>query len=640
MSIGTERGTAAPLMALPRQLARQPIGEILTRRAGLAPETVAGALALQAQAPAPLGEILRAQGAVGRDAVTDALAWQHGLEWVDPAARPPDPRAAEGFDPAVCLRHGFVPLWRDRGALVIATAFPERLGRIADALPPGCGPARLVHASEPAVQGAIARLWRDRLAALAETRCPPADSCRGWAGGARRRVTLTALAIAAALALAGPAAAGAAVLAFAVLAMLANTTLKLAAALGAAGRRNTPAPAVAPTRVPLPRISVLIPLFREAAILPDLIARLDRIDYPRALFDVCLVVEADDRATRAVLARAARPAWLRMIAVPPGALRTKPRALNYALGFCRGDIVGVWDAEDAPAPGQLRAVAARFAADPGGRLACVQGTLDFYNRRENWLARCFTIEYAIWFRIVLTGLARLGLPFPLGGTTMFIRREVLEQVGGWDAHNVTEDADLGIRLHRRGWRCALIDSVTEEEANCTLPDWIRQRSRWLKGFAITWGTHMRRPGALWRDLGPAGFAAFQVIFLGGVLGFLLAPAVWSFWLVPVFGTVPFAPWLPGPVQWGLFAAFILAEGINLAIAMLALGAPAHRFLRLWVPTMHLYFPLAALAAWRGLHEVMTRPFYWAKTPHGLRPGADAAGETAPRDAAPPARQRA
>jgi glycosyltransferase XagB len=268
---------------------------------------------------------------------------------------------------------------------------------------------------------------------------------------------------------------------------------------------------------------------------------------------------------------------MRQILVPPGTVRTKPRALNYALDFCRGSIVGVYDAEDAPAPDQLRRVVRRFRESPP-EVACLQGVLDFYNARTNWLSRCFTIDYATWFRIVLPGIARLGFVIPLGGTTLFFRRAALERLGGWDAHNVTEDADLGLRLARHGYRCELIDSVTEEEANCRAIPWIRQRSRWLKGYALTWISHMRRPGLLLRDLGLWKFMGVQILFLGTLSTFLLAPLVWSFWLLPFGLPHPLA----GIVPWWLFvalgSAFLLTELVNIAASAVAVSSAKHRWL--------------------------------------------------------------
>ena len=201
--------------------------------------------------------------------------------------------------------------------------------------------------------------------------------------------------------------------------------------------------------------------------------------------------------------------------------------MNYGLNFARGSIVGVYDAEDAPEPDQILKVARKFLEVPSD-VACLQGVLDFYNAHNTWLTRCFTIDYAIWFRLVLPGLVRLGLPIPLGGTTVFFRRSALEAFGRWDAHNVTEDADLGVRLARRGYRCDFVQSVTEEEATHTVRAWIRQRSRWIKGYAMTWAVHMRDPLSLLGELGPLRFLAIQILFLGTLSQFLLAPLLWSF----------------------------------------------------------------------------------------------------------------
>jgi cellulose synthase/poly-beta-1,6-N-acetylglucosamine synthase-like glycosyltransferase len=612
-------------LALPRPVTREPLGAILQRRAGVPADAITSALDMQRAGSARIGEILCATGALAPEALADALAYQHGLEWVDLAAHPPDPDSARAFDPVACLRAAVVPAGRIGGALTVATAHPENLAALSAALPAGSGPVRVVFASAEAIRDRIAELWRDRLAHHAETRCPAANSCRvpsmAWRGIAALLVLAAAL-----LALAAPWVLGGLALGLATLALLANTGLKLAALLAGPGPRpdTTPAP-----QAPLPTIALLVPLLREAAILPALIARLERLDYPRALVSACLVVESDDRATRAALEATALPPWIEVVAVPAGRLRTKPRALNYALEFISAEIVGVYDAEDAPAPDQLRRVAARFAADD--RLACLQGTLDFYNGRANWIARCFTIEYAVWFRVVLRGLARRGLPFPLGGTTLFLRRDALQAVGGWDAHNVTEDADLGIRLARFGHRCDHIDSVTLEEAACRPMLWMRQRARWLKGFAITWATHMRRPKALWRDLGPTGFLAFQALFLGALAGFLLAPALWSFWLIPFLGAPPLAPWLPADAAWGLFALLLLAEGVGVLAAVVGLRRRGTARLAVWLPALHAYYPMATLAAWHAVVAAVARPFHWAKTPHGVTP------ESAPM---PPARARA
>jgi cellulose synthase/poly-beta-1,6-N-acetylglucosamine synthase-like glycosyltransferase len=363
-------------------------------------------------------------------------------------------------------------------------------------------------------------------------------------------------------------------------------------------------------------VSIIVALYRESDIAGRLVRRLARLDYPEALLDVILAVEAADHLTRDALDAAELPPWMRIVVVPEGEVKTKPRALNHALDHARGAIIGVYDAEDAPEPDQIRKVVARFQSTDS-KVACLQGVLDYYNPRTNWLSRCFTIEYAGWFRLILPGIARLGLVVPLGGTTLFFRRDVLEALGGWDAHNVTEDADLGIRLARHGYRTELVETVTGEEANCRAIPWIKQRSRWIKGYMITWAVHMRDPQLLWRQLGPRAFLGVQIMFLGTIAQFLLAPLMWMLLLVPFGLGGNLVAALPPAVFWTMASAFILSEAANLTIGIVGLSRTRHKLSWWWVPTMKLYFPLATLAAYRAVVELVTRPFYWDKTTHGL-----------------------
>ncbi|RAK22978.1 glycosyl transferase family 2 [Salipiger aestuarii] len=319
--------------------------------------------------------------------------------------------------------------------------------------------------------------------------------------------------------------------------------------------------------------------------------------------------------TRAALAQVDLPPWMRVIEVPDGTVTTKPRAMNYALRFARGDIIGIYDAEDSPAPDQLKRVAEHFSRVPA-KIACLQGILDFYNPKANWLSRCFAIEYASWFRVVLPGLARLGFAIPLGGTTVFLRREALEEVGGWDAHNVTEDADLGVRLARHGYVTELIPVVTREEANNRAWPWVRQRSRWLKGYMITWRVHTRAPRRLLRDLGAWRFFGVQAIFLSAFTQFLLAPVLWSYWLVLAGWRPPLLEGAHPGLMGTMIVLFLATEAISVLVGVTAVSRSPHRGLMPWVPTLFLYFPLGTLAVYKAAYELVTRPFYWDKTMHG------------------------
>jgi len=422
--------------------------------------------------------------------------------------------------------------------------------------------------------------------------------------------------------------------AWAVLTLVISALFKAAAFMAGltAGRGADARPDDGPV-APLPKVSILVPLFRETEIARALIVRLMRLTYPKELLEIVLVLEEEDDMTRRALERIALPDWIRPVIVPDGRPRTKPRAMNFALDFCEGQIIGIFDAEDAPDPDQVTRVVHRFRQVPDD-VVCMQGVLDYYNPRQTWLARCFTIEYAAWFRVILPGLVRLGFAIPLGGTTLYFRRDVLEELGGWDAHNVTEDADLGFRLARHGYRTEMLNTVTEEEANCRPWPWIKQRSRWLKGYMMTYLVHMRRPRRLYRQLGAWKFWGFQAHFVAALSHFMLAPLLWSFWLIFLGLPHPLDTFVPRSALILLGSVFPAIEVLNFVIHASALTRPKHRHLLGWVPTMHLYAPLGAVAAYKALYEMVVKPFFWDKTAHGhsqtgqVRPARRARSDTA------------
>jgi glycosyltransferase XagB len=606
-------------------VAPQPLGEApaaqpsasgfalsLMREGHVSPHAFVEALSLQKRHGGQITDILLSRNRISPSVLLDAQARHWAAALVDPTEQRPDRGLIEAVGAAHCLRAGLLPFRRVEGRVQVATAHPEDFARHRRALEHALGPVEMVLAPASAILSATIASEGRYLGALAEMRTPLIESCREWGGGSGRMFPV----LGALLLLffwMQPMVLGSLLLGWALLTLLAVTLLRIAAAFASLrAPRAAPAP---PAIARLPKVSIMIALYQEHDIAPRLIRRLDKLDYPRDLLDVLILVEAEDLMTRETLAKTILPAWIRVITVPPGTIKTKPRALNFGLDLCRGSLIGVYDAEDAPEPQQLRKMVAHFYRS-GPELACLQGVLDFYNPRTNWLSRCFTMEYAVWFRLLLPGLQRLGLAFPLGGTTLFFRRSALEALGGWDAHNVTEDADLGIRLARHGYRAELLDSVTEEEANCRALPWVRQRSRWLKGYMMTWGVHMRRPVQLWRQLGPWKFWGFQILFLSTVSQFLLAPILWSFWLIPLGVSHPVTAALSENGFLALMALFILAEVVNITLTLLALRKTRHGLSWLWAFSLHFYFPLGALASYKAAWEMICKPFYWDKTSHG------------------------
>ncbi|SLN39348.1 Beta-monoglucosyldiacylglycerol synthase [Roseivivax jejudonensis] len=623
---------SARLIALTRarQADHRPPGGRLLDQGEMPADALLAALGEAHFAGQPLDRVVGAREDVRPDAALRLRGRASGLPTLDRTSVPPDPALAQLLRPETCLALRVLP-WRMIGdTLLLAAADPAAIDKVTPLLAERVGRIMPALASEGDIESELAERHAARFARAAETDVAADQSCRDLGVGTplgRATAAAATLGCTAGLVLA-PQVFFLAVLALAGIAMFASQALKLAGALAAprgSGAGMTP---VASIDTPRPVVSLLVPLFQEAEIAATLVSRLRRLSYPKSALDVLLVLEAGDDATRRAIARATLPPWIRVIEVPPGGVTTKPRALNYARRFARSSILGVLDAEDAPAANQVDRVVARFA-DAGPDLACLQGVLDFYNPHANWLSRMFAIEYATWFRLVLPGLARLGLVVPLGGTTVYFRRAALEAVGGWDAHNVTEDADLGVRLARHGFRTELVATVTLEEANNRLWPWVRQRSRWLKGYMMTWATHTRRPRRLLRDLGPVRALGVQALFLGAILQALLAPLLWSLWIVPFGLPHPVLSTLSAEQMAGLVALMLGSEAITLCVGFAAVARTPHRGLTRWVPTTLCYFPLTVAAAYKALWEALRTPFYWDKTAHGASPPDHRAADCAP-----------
>ncbi|MCA8869853.1 MAG: glycosyltransferase [Rhodobacteraceae bacterium] len=614
-----QAANAAQMPPTPRQPLR--LGQILCDQGKLSADDLAACLTIQRRQDVQLGTILRAHGLISDQDIQAALVQQFAAPGVDLDQTPPDPELIEVGETDLFLQHACIPWRRICGKVVMAVSDPAGFERLRLLLVPGLRHADYVIATRDQVIRHLTRLCSATLSEKANIRCPERFSCRIWARPMRLPLVVLVLALLTAAAMLVPRAAMWLIYAWVMLTLVAVSFLRLVALAQAARNRWRRPTEMLPARgnhpsPRLPRVSVLVPLYREEKILPDLIRRLEITDYPKELLEICLILEAGDTSTRAAVDQIALPHWMRVIEVPPSRLKTKPRAMNYALDFCRGDIIGIYDAEDAPEADQISRIVQKLRNSPPD-VACVQAYLDYYNPRQNWLSRCFTIEYAIWFRLVLQGVERLRLPVPLGGTSVFFRRHVLEEIGAWDAHNVTEDADLGMRLARHGYRCTFEPTTTFEEANCTTLPWIKQRSRWLKGYAMTWITHMRSPAQLWHQLGPRGFLTFQVILLGTLSNFLLAPAIWSFWLISLGFTPAFQPLLPGAAWWVLGWAFVLTETVLALLGLIATFGRERRFLMPWVLTMPFYWPLGSIAAYKAVYELLLAPFYWDKTSHGI-----------------------
>ena len=378
-----------------------------------------------------------------------------------------------------------------------------------------------------------------------------------------------------------------------------------------------PAPFVNPD-APLPVYTVLVAAYREEAMVEQMMSALDDLDWPKSLLDIKIVCEADDRETIAAVRKHVTGAHYEVIEVPAGGPRTKPKALDYALAGARGDYVVIFDAEDRPHPRQLREAYARFSSAPES-LACLQAPLNISNAGESRIAALFALEYAGLFRSLLPLLARLGLPMPLGGTSNHFRRAALEAAGAWDPYNVTEDADLGIRLHRMGYRCGVLGLPTLEDAPTEWPVWRAQRSRWFKGWLQTVLVHFRAPSRLYAQIGTAGMVAL-FLTTGGMLFSALAHPLLAVFILRSLWLFASGAWLAvGLAEQVLFTIDVAnIIGSYCLFALLgrkpmsaeeraAVGRP-------WVG-VPFYWLMLSVAAWQAVKELAANPFLWRKTPH-------------------------
>ncbi|HBT67694.1 MAG TPA: glycosyl transferase [Agrobacterium sp.] len=380
----------------------------------------------------------------------------------------------------------------------------------------------------------------------------------------------------------------------------------------------------AKTVVPLPQdgdlpvYTILVALYREEAVVEQLVGALDRLDWPKSRLDIKLVCEADDAATIKAIQRANPGPHVEIIRVPPSLPRTKPKALTYALSGARGTFVAVYDAEDRPHPQQLREAHAAFRDQPV-EVACLQAPLIISNARSSWLSACFALEYSGLFRCMLPVLAAHRLPLPLGGTSNHFRTAVLRRVGAWDPYNVTEDADMGLRLHRLGYRCGVIRRQTLEDAPTSLPVWLNQRARWYKGWLQSWLVMTRAPFTTARHMGWGAYTVFQLLIGGMLLSSLTHPLLFVSFAFMVMairenGADMLLSWqgtlflIDTLNIFGSYAIFVLM-GRNRMIAY-----EKQQIGRRWM-AIPLYWLMMSVAAWRAVVELKTRPFVWNKTPH-------------------------
>jgi cellulose synthase/poly-beta-1,6-N-acetylglucosamine synthase-like glycosyltransferase len=369
-----------------------------------------------------------------------------------------------------------------------------------------------------------------------------------------------------------------------------------------------------------PSYTVFCPLYKEWAVLPQFTRAMSQLDYPKDKLEVMLLLEQDDEETIQHAAKMGLPKYFQVVVVPHSAPKTKPKACNYGLQLATGEYAVIYDAEDIPEREQLKKAVLAFER-LDDKVFCLQAKLNFYNISQNLLTRLFTLEYSLWFDLVLTGLQGAGAPIPLGGTSNHFKTSNLRKIKGWDPFNVTEDADLGMRIAKRGFRTAVLDSTTMEEANSQFGNWLKQRSRWVKGYFQTYLVHMRGVGAWRQSRSPLDVVTFQLVVGGKVLSMLLNPLLWLMTIAyfafrPVVGEFVQSLYVAPVFYAGLFS-LVIGNFLYTYYYMMGAARRGQWEIMLDALLVPFYWLAMSAAAYFALWELLVRPYYWHKTKHGL-----------------------
>jgi glycosyltransferase XagB len=631
------------------------MGEVLVDRGIITQGLLEERLVEHQYAGSPLGRILMVHGDLTRPQLWDALAETWGIGTIDLMADRPDPVVLDAVDPTVMIEQRWVPVRVDAGTAVVAVCDEpdDALGVavLAELRSGGLevDDVRFLATTDWDVEQAVLSGRGETLVtraafALAETRpdLSAADPVVLWQKVAGLVVpallvvgTVVDWRLTLLVVLLGLNAAFTIGVAFKIVTCVwgmvthrdvhhrpvdPGSAVDQGGDVDDEGRSRTPGWDIPDHELPV--YTILVPAYREANVVTEVVEHVSALDYPLSRLQVLLLLEADDTETIDAAKAARPPDYVRIVVVPSGGPQTKPKACNVGLALAEGEFLVIFDAEDRPEPGQLREVVHAFRHAPDD-VVCFQARLNYFNATTNILTRMFTLEYSLWFDEMLPGLDAMGLPIPLGGTSNHFRTGALRELGGWDPFNVTEDADLGIRASALHQRVGIVDATTWEEACSEWKAWIRQRTRWIKGYMVTTLVQLRNPLDAWRRLGFRGMCGLIGLIAGTPLLFLSAPIMWAFFLYTFLGGVVPQFALPGWVQ--VVTMLTLVVGNLSMILLTALAARRRQNWRLaaYAVLNPAYWVLHSIAAWRALWQLVVNPAHWEKTPHGIVHGPDA-----------------
>ncbi len=606
--------------------ARLQIAQLLTRNGLVTSDQLQHAMLEYARTGDPLGDILVSHESISEDVLLAALSELHQMRRVDLTDFEPDDDLSRRLPEPRARVLQAIPVGEDEGVPLLAVARPlsaEGIAAVEEALGQ---PFHQLLAHRGELDELIQRVHSSSYADVATQYLlenHPEQSAHVVLAPAQKALFVMAALVLVFCGVVWPVGTCIAVVAFCTVAYVVVSAYKLRLMLHALGTHLetdvTDEEVDALDERHLPTYTILVPLYREAGVVARLVRDINALDYPRTRLDVKLLCEEDDLDTIATIRRLSLPPHYHLVVVPDTQPKTKPKACNYGLQLATGDFCVIFDAEDRPDPDQLKKALIAFAA-AADDVVCVQAKLNHFNYDQNMLTSWFASEYSMHFELILPAMGAAESPIPLGGTSNHFKTRTLRELGAWDPFNVTEDADLGMRLHREGYRTAMIDSTTLEEANSQVGNWVRQRSRWIKGYLQTWLVHMRHPWQLLRQTGLRDFVSFNLT-MGTAFVLLINPLFWALTTLYALTQWGFIEQIfPSPV---FYASSLLLFGGNFIFVYLNVAGSLQRGDFGLVRTAllsPLYWGLMSFAAWKGFLQLFTNPFYWEKTEHGLDEG--------------------
>lgn len=366
----------------------------------------------------------------------------------------------------------------------------------------------------------------------------------------------------------------------------------------------------------LPVMSVLIPLYKEKEVIPQIFKYLSDFDYPQEKLDIIFILESTDTETAQAFLDMHPPSHFKALLSPDVQPKTKPKAMNVAFSAAKGDILVIFDAEVLPERDQLKRAYLTFKLHP--EAGYLHSRMDVYNADENWITRLYTGEFCYFYHYYLPGLVASNFPLPISGHSTYFRREVIEKVGAWDAYNVAEDCDIGIRIYRKGFGSGrMLDTHTWEQSTTTIPTWVRQRTRWIQGFIQTSIVQLRYPLLLKRELKTwRNFVVFLILVPGNVILNILNIFQWMMFALWHTTHAPFLQVAySGFTLYLATICFVVGNFFFTFYSMYALYKRKHYSTVPWAMLMFAYWIMLGIATIRATIHLFLHPYKWDKTAH-------------------------